>query len=113
MPSRGRHLARRYLPHRVRAAGSSWSASRRRRSRRSAKRTKPAKRPRRSRRGARSPRPAGRSRRSRRRYARVEVLRRGGTLAEALVAEVRRLLADQQRGAANAVATALLAESQR
>lgn len=115
MPSMARRLTRRYLPHRIRTAAleligrrpthqSSPSA-------RTTKQAKPAK-------------PVSVKKSAKRRTSKhrpvpappftggplVEVLRRGGALPEALVAETRKLLAQGQRAPANAVACALEAE---
>src|SRR5688500_147825 len=109
MPSLARRLTRRYLPHRVRAAGLELlgkSPAARRAAKparpvakkaRRAKSTKPVKKP------APAPTFIG--------GPLVEVLRRGGPLPEALVAETRELLGRGQRGPANAIASTLQTDS--
>ena len=110
MPSLARRLTRRYIPHRVRAAGLELlgRSPATRRAVTSAQpvtnKAKPAKPTKRVLKVAPAPKPFSGG-------PLVDVLRRGGPLPEALVAETRRLLAQGQRGPANAIASTLQSDS--
>lgn len=109
MPSLARRLARRHLPHRVRRAGLVLLGRDRPlpaaapKTKGAAKPTpKPKPKPK-----AVTPAPAARAT-SAAPVPLLAVLRRGGSLVEALAAETRQLVADQQQAAAVSLGTTLL-----